>query len=98
MSDIEPPGPWPGDEALVDTSAYGVEGQHWCRVTRRLGDWSAAVYPLKVHVPGRGEGQFKLSEVVEFRTPPSVAAMLADVERMTGKRAEREADGYTYGS
>lgn len=92
---VEPPGPWPGDEVLVDCTAYGVPGAHWCTVVRRLGEWSAAVYPLKVQIPERGLGQYKLAEVIASRTPDHVADMLGDVLAMTGKRAEREADGYT---
>lgn len=93
---VEPPGPWPGDQVLVDTTAYGVPGANWCTVVRRLGEWSAAVYPLKVQIPDRGVGQYKLSEVAEWRTPEHITDMLADVQRMTGARVLREADGYTY--
>jgi hypothetical protein len=61
--------PEPGQEVLVDTTCYGVPGAHWCQVTRVLPAWSAGVYPVKVQVPERGEGQFKLSECQGARWP-----------------------------
>jgi len=51
-----------GDHIFVDTTCYGVPGVRRCRVTR-LAVGSASVYPIKFEVPGRGEGQCKLSEV-----------------------------------
>jgi hypothetical protein len=60
-------GPRVGQEVLVDTSCYGVRGQHWCLVVRVLPEWSAGVYPVKVQVPDRGIGQFKASECMGVR-------------------------------
>lgn len=58
---------------LVDTTVYGVPGTNWCQWDHTaLGD--AAVYPYKVHIPGRGIGQYKASEVQDVRdeTPADV--------------------------
>lgn len=52
----------PGDMVEVDTTPYGVPGFNWCYVMR-LAPGSLATYPIKVQVPGRGEGQYKASEV-----------------------------------
>jgi hypothetical protein len=58
-----PPGPGDGHvKLLVNTAPYGVAGLTWC-------DWdhtaqgTAATYPYKVRVPGRGVGQYRASEV-----------------------------------
>lgn len=51
-----------GDRILIDSTCYGVPGLRWCRVTR-LAHGTASVYPIKYEVPGRGEGQCKVSEV-----------------------------------
>lgn len=57
-----------GYEVLVDCTAYGVQGMRWCLVeSHALG--SAAVYPIKVRVPGRGQGQFRPREVEAERAP-----------------------------
>lgn len=53
-------------ELLVDTTVYGVVGVHWCRWDRTA-PGSAAVYPYKVHIPGRGIGQYKASEIKDIR-------------------------------
>lgn len=55
-----------GQEVLVDTSAYGVPGENWCRVVY-TNFWSAAVYPVKVDIPGRGRGQYKATECLQIR-------------------------------
>lgn len=57
-----------GDEVLVDTSAYGVPGEHWCEVVG-LAPGSASVYPYKVDVPGRGHGQYRAREILAWRRP-----------------------------
>ncbi|MGH9058023.1 MAG: hypothetical protein ACRDZY_00680 [Acidimicrobiales bacterium] len=49
-------------EVLVDTTAYGVDGRSWCPVTR-LATGGAAEFPVKVLVPGHGEGQYRLTEI-----------------------------------
>lgn len=59
-------GPQVGDEVLVDTTTYGLAGQRWCTVTR-LARGSASVYPIKVQIPDRGEGQYKPTEIMEVR-------------------------------
>jgi hypothetical protein len=90
----EPPGPWPGDEVLVDCSAYGVAGKHWCRVTY-TNYWSAAVYPVKVEIPGRGEGQFKVSELAGVRTPEPVAQVMQQLE-VIGRPMDRTKEGFRW--
>lgn len=57
-----------GDELLVDTSAYGVTGTHWCECVG-IAPGSASVYPYKVQVPRRGVGQYRASEVLGWRRP-----------------------------
>lgn len=70
---------WPrvGQEMLVDCSnyAHGM-GSQWLRVTRVLPLWSAGVYPLKAMVPGRGEGQWKRSEVLDVQDPGGPKGLL----------------------
>lgn len=68
MAAADEPDPKVGMEVLVDTTCYGVEGPTWCRVTRLLEAWSAGVYPVKVQIPGRGEGQYKRSEIQAMRS------------------------------
>jgi hypothetical protein len=53
-----------GDRVLVDTTCYGVPGEHWCPVIR-LSAGAAAVYPVKVEIPGRGEGQYAAREIIK---------------------------------
>jgi hypothetical protein len=53
-----------GDKVLVDTTCYGVPGENWCWVSR-LAIGEAAVYPIKVEVPGRGEGQYAPAEIIK---------------------------------
>lgn len=55
-----------GDDVLVDTTPYGVPGYCWCRVTR-IAPGSAAVFPIKVQIPSRGEGQYKAIEIADIR-------------------------------
>lgn len=55
-----------GDEILVNCSAYGVAGLHWCRV-ELISPGTASVYPYKARVPDRGLGQWRLGEVQEVR-------------------------------
>lgn len=53
-------------ELLVDTSVYGVPGIHWCQWAYTApGDM--ALYPYKVHIPDRGIGQYKASEIQNIR-------------------------------
>ena len=70
-----------GDELLVDTSAYGVPGEHWCEVTG-LAPGSASVYPYKVQVPGRGQGQYRASEVLGWRRPLVLHRLLREASRL----------------
>lgn len=58
--------PQVGDSILVDCTAYGAPGHHWVPVTK-TSYWSASTYPIKVQIPGKGEGQFKPEEVVDRR-------------------------------
>jgi hypothetical protein len=70
-----------GDELLVDTSAYGVPGEHWCEVVGlALGD--AAVYPYKVEVPERGTGQYRAREVLGWRRPVKLHRLIRTVQRV----------------
>lgn len=62
-----------GDEVLVDVKTYlppGVKAdsgtEEWCRIVRVVGG-TATRYPLRVSVPGAGLGQFKYSEVIDYR-------------------------------
>lgn len=77
----------PGDEVLIDVSAYNaqVDEPQWCEVSH-LAAGSASVYPYKVRIPGRGEGQYRASEVLAWRRPIAVHQRLleyaATVERM----------------
>lgn len=74
----------PGDELLVDVSAYGwPEPQlRWCAVTK-LAPGSASVYPYKVKIPGRGEGQYRASEVLAWRRPLRVHELVVHHARMS---------------
>jgi hypothetical protein len=70
--------------ALVDCAAYTRHGGdpdvRWCRFERlSIGD--AAVYPVKVRVPGRGIGQFKFEEVRRWRYERSVLEALEELAR-----------------
>lgn len=59
------------DELLVDATAYGLAGEVWAPFDH-VAPGSAAVYPYKVRLPGRGIGQYKASEVIARRqVPPS---------------------------
>jgi hypothetical protein len=64
-----------GDEFLVDTSAYGLPGLHWCEVVG-VATGSASVYPYKVDIPNRGVGQYRASEVQGWRRPLVVHELL----------------------
>lgn len=55
-----------GDLVLVDTGCYGPQGYNWCKVTR-LAPGSAAVYPVKVEIPGHGEGQYAYTEILDHK-------------------------------
>lgn len=56
-------------EVFVDVSAYNgdVAPLQWCLILRVLFPGSAGVYPVKVQIPDRGEGQFKWSEIRDVR-------------------------------
>ncbi len=56
----------PNAIVLVDTTAYGLPGENWCAIDY-ISEGSASVYPIKVKVPGRGIGQYKLEEVKDVR-------------------------------
>jgi hypothetical protein len=55
-----------GDHVQVNTGCYGVPGYHWCRVIR-LAPGNAARYPVKVEIPGRGEGQYAPGEILDHK-------------------------------
>jgi hypothetical protein len=74
----------PGDEVYVDCTAYGLDGPHWCEVTS-LSPGDMAEYPIKAKVPGRGEGQFKGSEVIALRTPEWLADTRVERHRIEGR-------------
>lgn len=60
----------PGDLLLVDIAPYvHGAGLTWCPYLRKA-PGSASVYPYKVQVPDRGEGQFRASEVYGWRAQP----------------------------
>lgn len=66
-----------GLEAFVDCGPY-LGGDHdvrWCKFLR-LAPGSAAVFPVKVQVPNRGEGQYKFEEVEAWRYERSVLEAL----------------------
>lgn len=59
----------PGDELLVITDAYdGDPEPKWCDVLS-IAPGTAAVYPIRVQVPERGQGQYALPEVLGWRRP-----------------------------
>lgn len=68
---------------LVDTTAYGVPGAHWCEVVG-VSEGDAAVYPIKVQVPGKGVGQYKQSEVAETGLPISIMRCTMGTSRRNG--------------
>lgn len=70
-----------GDELLVDTSAYGVPGEHWCEVVG-LAPGDAAVYPYKVDVPERGTGQYSAREVLGWRRPLRLHQLIREARRV----------------
>lgn len=56
-------------EALVDVEAYVDEPGpvwRWCRF-EHIAPGTASVYPFKLAVPGRGQGQFKNDEIRMWR-------------------------------
>jgi hypothetical protein len=54
------------EQVLVITDAYGIPGQRWCQVIEIVGG-DASTYPVRVRIPGGGVGQFRRSEVIEWR-------------------------------
>lgn len=70
-----------GDELLVDTSAYGVPGEHWCEAIG-LAPGDAAVYPYKVQVPERGEGQYSAPEILGWRRPLRLHHLIREAHRV----------------
>lgn len=66
-----------GLEAFVDVGPYlgGDPDFRWCRF-RRLAPGTAAVFPVKLAVPNRGEGQWKFEEVMGWRYNRSVLEAL----------------------
>jgi hypothetical protein len=54
-------------EVLVNTYPYSnYNDDQWCLV-EAIAPGSAAVYPVKVAIPGRGRGQYKYSELLGVR-------------------------------
>lgn len=74
-----------GLEAFVDCSPYlgGDRDFRWCEV-ERIAPGTASVFPVKVQVPDRGEGQFKFEEVEGWRYLRIVLEMHADADRARG--------------
>lgn len=70
---LEPKPDWTNTavEALVDVSDYvdhgGEADWRWCQLDRVLFRESAGVYPVKVRIPGRGQGQYRHEEVRAYR-------------------------------
>ena len=71
-----------GLEGLADCSPYlgGDRDVRWCELVR-VAPGDAAVYPVKLQVPGRGEGQFKYEEVEEWRYERVVLEGLVELDR-----------------
>jgi hypothetical protein len=73
-------------EVLVDVAPYihgGSEDIRWCKFTR-VAPGSASVYPVKAEVPGRGQGQWKFSEVRRWRAERSVFIGLLEAHHHGG--------------
>lgn len=71
---------------LVDVAAYTQargEDVRWCKF-ERVAPGTASVYPVKARVPGRGQGQWKFSEVRVWRVERNVIAGLYELHRDIG--------------
>lgn len=66
MSDLFP-APGEGDFILVDTSAYGLPGDRWCRVSWVLPPGAASSYRVNAAVPGYGMGLFTAAQIAGWR-------------------------------
>jgi hypothetical protein len=58
--------PSPGDEVLVWTAAYGLPGEHWCRITR-IDESGTLGFPYFVEIPGGQAAQYAMHELREIR-------------------------------
>jgi hypothetical protein len=82
--DFRPQNGWVygGLEGLADCGPYFGRDHdiRWCEFSR-IAPGSAAVFPVKLMVPGRGEGQFKFEEVLKWRYERSILEALYELER-----------------
>jgi hypothetical protein len=78
----------PGDEFLVDVGAYTDQFAEpvWCEYAYDV-PGSAAVYPYKVYVPGRGFGQFRADEVLGWRRPLKLHQLLNEIAELEAAHA-----------
>lgn len=76
-------------EGKADCGPYttGEIDVRWMSLLR-VAPGTAAVYPVKLQVPGRGEGQFKFEEVEEWRIEADVLDMLVELDRHHDIRPE----------
>lgn len=73
-------------EVLADVAPYtGASGEdvRWCHF-ERVAAGDASVYPVKASVPDRGQGQWKFSEVRQWRAERAVLEGLYELHRDTG--------------
>jgi hypothetical protein len=81
----------PNDEVLVVTEAYtGDPVPAWCRVTS-IAPGTAAVYPIRVQIPERGEGQYALPELLGWRRPLWAHQALLEGRKRSGLPVGEEA-------
>lgn len=74
-----------GLEGKADCEPYTRHGTgqadlRWMSLVR-VSPGSASVFPVKLAVPGRGEGQFKYDEVVEWRYERVVLEALVELDQ-----------------
>lgn len=74
-----------GLEGLADCGPYlgGSRDVCWCEFIR-VASGSASVYPVKLQVPNRGEGQFKFEEVEGWRFNRYTLEALVEADRARG--------------
>lgn len=76
-----------GLQGFADCEPYirhaGGRDMRWCDFSR-VASGTAAVYPVKLLVPGRGEGQFKYEEVERWRYLYHVLDALVELDRHKG--------------
>lgn len=79
----------PGDQVLVDVSAYNVEVEpmQWCDVIG-LAAGDAAVFPYKVTIPDRGQGQYAAGEIHAWRRPVSLHQALLEYAATSERMAK----------